>query len=1211
MKLPIRSTFSEKEWVKITPELRQFLNHRGERYLDFSVVEWADPIPVLSLCLMLRKDYIFNQHIDSFKKVKLVIDLSTRLDGHKRLLLFFSNQGFLAELLKYVGLVSVTGDPITLAEAEDAISNFNVALRYKNTNCIKIKVKNLEEVSLGEGLDSFIDDLICEALEEVSVTVEPSWSQYKDHAIQKLRHFCSELIENVIEHAYSSPNNSKEAFAVYARIRSGKNFVVRNDWSRKQNDDWYEQLNNERNNCFLLEKWDEYSANYGSKWIEVFIVDIGEGFLSQISAWKSDDQEATELLKKTLSESSRRPLRKIWHKVFIAGFSRLRREYDKTKMTGLELIHEILSQKEQEQQEGAPGEFFRLLTGEEVVGGHLPFGKAQGRGGHYQCVVPHSNNNQGRIENFNETNAAHVPGTAFHTCIEISGSAIVHPKAYIQATNSQISSIISGLDRKISTKKLNIYAVDQRYLREKGEKYDVHRRPTDVLNHEFTRQKHTDGSSKYSENDLYNRFENDGDKHLIWLPSDSVTKSDIKAWIDFCLFSPLYSLIVADIPLHRARIFEHVTSSEVFYAGRRSTNSTLNIYLITRGWFIASYSSEIRSFGASSKNYYFAGNSSSNLSKLSLDSLNQMLRNNDSNIFWGNVAKKSSRSFIAEPIEWESKYKAANYSSVTIEIKGYLDFNEAIAEPVNYKIIRAALERVIALWSKDGLMVISIDDMVRAFSSGVITIQNFNDISYDDLHAAREVLLLGSTYVTGDTGRRMRNLIEGNFPEKHISELYIFSHPSSVTSSGIVNRILNWDDDIHIKNVKNYGRYVRLEGTPYIKRGGVKSFGIERDDLNPYNMYREFAQGHLKLGHWEYSKSHDLLTPNLSRIIATNPAIVKWFCDELMELNCANKVNGKQYKNYLIYISHKVTRKLIDRIIKFKPQLQRLYEIHPLHKLNLASAQHVFFSPTTLEKIEATASKNTPLNIVLIDDAAVSGTTLRNAESSLIFNKEDRILTLFLIDRCGFSAEDNFKKYSEQITRKTYWAWDVPPLGASGHCRLCHSIDRIKALVRTIPNKSIQLKAKNWTDTWKSRQVVDEGWNLSGVRAQILNPPHTMSFGRPSRDITHINSTTLSSMSIEISNSSFQPSSPLNKFYRYSDKNSSRSPKVSLEILTTQVLLLGSGLTMPSKLDYYSAIVKLLWECNNADEYTALAGLTLASVENSLKEGLNSSVFLS
>ena len=1179
MKLPIRSTFSEKEWVKITPELRQFLNHRGERYLDFSVVEWADPIPLLSLCLMLRKDCIFNQHTESFKKVKLVIDLRTKLYGHKRLLLFLRSQGFLRELIKYASLVDRDKQFIKLSEIDKKISDFNVPPMYQNANCIKVKIKGLEELSPGVGLDKFIDELMEEALEETSVTVEPSWSLYKDYALHKLRHFCSELVENILEHAYCPPADNRWAFAVYARIRSGKSFV---EWQGNECE-WDKQIEFERNNCYLLDIWDEYAQNHDSKWIEVFIVDIGRGLLHQVNEWHSENEKANEQLQKALSRKNRL-LRAIYHIIFVSGFSSSPREATKTKMTGLQLVHETLKQKES--QGNAASEFFRLLTGHEIVGGHPPFPKAQGEGGHY-----------------GDAKMPLLLGTAFHACIEISNSLITHPEAYKPASKDQISSIMSSLNKDVSVGGPDIFISDQRYIGKPGQQGDIHKRPTDLLNPRSAKGENNGSTEKYSR-DKFNKLIKDSNyRHLIWLPPSSIRKSDIKDWIDFCLFSHLESFIVADITLHITRTLDYIVSNDEFYVAGNIKNKGLRIYIITRDWFIASYKSELHNNNTSREKYCFTENSHPKLNNLGLEKLNQMLRQSDSAIFWYNVLRYGNNSFVAEPIEWDCKgkttssFSGVNKSGVN-EIQGYLDFNEAMSEPANYKIVRAALERAIALWREYRLIVISIDDLVKTFTGGVITIQDFNDISYDDLQSTQKILLIGSTYVTGDTGGRMRNLIEGNFPKEGISELYVFSHPSSSLDSGAVNTILNWSNDIKIKTVANDRKYVRLEGTPYVKRGGVKSFSIERNKFSAYNMYREFAQGHLKLGHWEYSKSHDLLTPNLSRVIATNPAITKWFCDKLLEFENEHKGD----KKYLIYISHKVTDKLIDRIIKFKPKIQELYEIHPLHKLNSTSAQRVFFSPIALEKIEAAAAnEKTTLNIVLIDDAAVSGSTLRNAESSLIFNDRYNILTLLLIDRCGFSVEGNLK-YSEKITREAYWAWDVPPLGASGHCLLCYSIDKIKALARNIPNQSIRLRAEHWIKIWKSRLVVDEGWDLNGVSTQLLSQPYTMRFGHPFCHITHINSTTLSSMSIEISNSSFQPSSPLNKFYRYSDKNGSLTPKVSLEILATQILLLGDGLTMPTKLDYYSAVVRLLWECDNADTYTALAGLTLGSVGNSLKQ---------
>jgi hypothetical protein len=470
--LTLPKVFNEKFWISNSEKLLNNLDCQSTAIcVDMTNLQWADPIPLLWLCLTLR-----NHKKKNTNKIKFKINFTSDEIPHRRFLCFFVQQGFFSEYAKY-GDFYYDGEEVL---SQEIIINEILDLKeppiYENASCIAAKIIEVSLLKKKGGLDAFIDSLMDEAIEEVSPKIDSSWSFYKDHAIQKLRHFTSELLENATEHAYH--NLQKGAVGIYARVRSGKSYIKNNIWEK--------QAKSEINNCFLLENWDEYNSNIFSKWIEIFIIDNGIGLLSNLNQWESLEEDA-QLLLESIDSKAERPLRTIGHKIFSGGYSKSNRPDSKTRMTGLQLIHETLKRKER--QDSAPGEYIRLLTDNEVIAGHLPFETAQARGGIYRTLPKK------------------LPGgTIFHTCIEISDEKIRLPYAFTHAPEAKLAQIRATILENKKPPKLDLFMVDQRYLRTKRVNYDAHRRPTDILNHGETGLSNGDGISRHSTSELNNLF---------------------------------------------------------------------------------------------------------------------------------------------------------------------------------------------------------------------------------------------------------------------------------------------------------------------------------------------------------------------------------------------------------------------------------------------------------------------------------------------------------------------------------------------------------------------------------------------------------------------------------------------------------------------------------------------------------------------------------
>jgi hypothetical protein len=1158
MKVTLPSIVNEVYWAERSVALIHNLADREPIEIDLSKVEWADPIPLLWLGLELRrrKRHLIKNNFDV-----IVINTNSKNENHQRFLSFLVREGFyevISQFCVFKDSNNIEGQDLQIL---NRIESLHVPPLYANSTGVKAKVIELNGILEQDNFDSLVDELMDEVNQSITGKIGDDWMFSKDHGIQKLRHFTSELIENVIEHAYEDA--SVEAVAYYVRIRSGKSYF-------QSETAWRTGATDEQKNCYLLKNWDEYLSNGNSKWIEVFVLDLGVGLLNDLSRWVSSNQDANTLLK-DMHSFNKRPLRRIGHQILVGGYTKQDRPEYKTKLTGLQLVHETLRQKESV--DYSHGEFIRVITGAEVIGGHLPFNNAEGRGGSYK-----------------QLRRACPAGTIYHATLELSGSKIDAGESFADIDPRKLIDLRNGLLEPESVPDIDLFTVDQRYLRSKGINYDAHRRPTDVLNHQETAFLNAP-NKQLSESELYELIKDNNLMHLIWLPPDSVTKRDIKAWIEFCVRSPLKSITIADVPIHRARIFEYVASTEEL----RVDEKEFYIYIITRNWKVATFK-----LIHSDDRCHFEAQREDKASRLGLEKLNKVLRVNDSKIFWSNILNSSSSAYIAEDVIWDKGSKATRDPII---IRGYLDFVESISNTQNFKIIKASLERNLSLWAFDNVVFQAVDDLIKPFVAELKLMSrvNLSQTSFDK-DMFDNTLLLGSTFVTGGTSDRLKSLILGNHSESKIDELYILKHPSSPSKAKVATLIEWLGCESFALKKSNDELYERIEGTPYVKRGGTHAYKINRqgNGTTAYPMYREFAQGNLKLGHWEYSSSHDLLTPNLARIISTNPNLARWFVEEIKGVFSKKGSADDRTQNILLYISHRVTKKLIDLILQSSPDLVDICEIHPLQKVNIGAPQNIFFSPIALEKIENYAKSGASLNIVLIDDGVISGSTIRNAEACLLFGDRDKLTTLTILDRNGFVATDNVRK-SMRRSRKTYWSWDVPSLGRSSHCQLCHSIEVINSLAKSISNKRVKERASIWSEIWKVEMLTESGWDEKGAQRQYLSKPYTMKFGHPEEFITHSTSTTLASMSVEISNSSLQPDFSLQKFYHEKHDKPSISNSIALEILCCHMWLLGDGLSVSRKLEYYVSILNLLWRSEQSSVYTSFAGLLFGIVEDQLK----------
>lgn len=353
---------NEFNWFNINEECSLIVSNNKDVKFNFSKTNWAAPFTIIWLIQLIEE----NVHE---KNLNLTLVFSSKAgSGKGAFMLFLYQQGF-AKILDDLCAIIDTDSNKNGIEVFRSALECRASLDYPDSACITAKLVNVNQIKKAR-FDDFIDDIVEEANSSLISKTEKKSTFQKDLAIQKIRHLSTELIENVIEHAYVDDGT----FIVFAKIRAGRNY--------SQNDKWEINKNNEIKWSHNLQNWEDYSSNHGSIWIEIFFSDMGKGLFSNIENWKTLDLDAQALLNGISIRHCDKPLRVIGHKILSGGFSKSAREGKKSLATGLQLIHETLKNKEGKGD--VPGDFVRILTGTELMGAQLPFEVGSAVGGNYK-----------------------------------------------------------------------------------------------------------------------------------------------------------------------------------------------------------------------------------------------------------------------------------------------------------------------------------------------------------------------------------------------------------------------------------------------------------------------------------------------------------------------------------------------------------------------------------------------------------------------------------------------------------------------------------------------------------------------------------------------------------------------------------------------------------------------------------------------------------
>ncbi|MFC1672736.1 hypothetical protein ACFL12_01165 [Pseudomonadota bacterium] len=1114
--------------------------------INFSLVTWCDAEALMGLAATLA----------SYKREDMAVDLDfgrganfqgdeARRKNHKIFLKFMTTQDFLKILAEHASRLIWESSEYEYEELYGEFAHFPVEAHFTNADFIRAKLFKASEYSTREQAHELTERLVVEATKRAITPVFSSAPETRDRLLQKMRKLLFELIHNAAEHAYAKDGY----FCIFGRIR-GACPAEPNRAHR-----WREYYKKERATCLPMNR---FTPTKNADWLELFVLDVGDGLLAHLSDWRTTKKETIKAIKK--AKASKDPLFVIGPFFFNEPISRLaRHDTDRTEVTGLQYLGHVLK---------IDHDFVRIWTDGCYLSGKHPW------------VPDSAGHRKAEYKSLPGGRADALPGTAYKVCIQ--------PKGGRTPYKSDDWIIADRHDRKRIAEMLCVASY-------KG---------ADVS---FFERLNSGAFTTPSEDEVAPLLQKLGSSSAIVVvrPPRLVNKTTLQDWLQwmqddrvaaqtiiFCELSPFQALELADL-------LPSLSTSK--WTVGSSATKTLDVYLVSEEWAIHCSRSDPSNprrliTHAKGAKRFMSENTSFGIADLAV-----LLRRADSDIFWADPGD----------IHVNGKIKWPEPSGEEPEIDGYLDLPQALACPTRYRACKRALRRCLSLFPD--LSPISTDDLVG------FLLADANNGIYREGELRAGNMAVGSICVTASTVDRYRT--RRGYDVQSVVHLFIHpSYSGPLVKGSLV--ALEWTSfDTEACRSVGSG-WSRIPNTPYIAENGEKAFSVFRfsppasGDLHnkygrsPVQMYADFeALSCLKIGHWKYGERHDLLTVNLARAFSLDAIghgpMLTWLRSEVLAILSS----VERGKTLLVYPSHPVTDQIIRALRQADGGIndddgQCLLEdnqVVPLKYLDKASVSPFRLSPLIEEALKGKLSSGAS-TVIIFDDATISGKIFRETTQFLQHIGFKDIKTIVLVDRSGLPINDGlWDRFFNQHRR--YWRLDAPPLGHEHHCPLCAAISRVEAFSEQFSETELSDRAKEWSEIWKISSV-ESDWLSHGSDSVLLGRQEKLTFGFTNDDervpVEHSGSTSLATQLIELGRVTTRTDVAL----RRARGIASEQPEAALEVIAAQILLFFDELSHWEKLDRYVALFQILGNLHEPTKRTALAGLVLTLTDRDLIQDL-------
>ncbi|HIJ85026.1 MAG TPA: hypothetical protein HPQ00_12600, partial [Magnetococcales bacterium] len=1012
--------------------------------LDLTITTWMDPLPTLSLAILLQQRYDQHQIKSHIFIGKGGRDQQT--EEHRRLLKFLATQGFLKIFQQCCDFLW----DHTVLDFDRMIITYcalDYPLRYRDPDCILAEMLNLED-------ESELESLVQRLVQQARMRALNDWLARTpalcDQTCHMLHGMLTELLLNIKEHAYT--DTSKKYAGIYARIRLPK------PAERDESAIWDRLRKKEDDFCPTI-KYAEISPS--DSWLEFFLCDLGVGLCHNLAQWPApeDNPDAAKLLKKAAQSPA--PLKELVKCLFHMAISS-KNQPRSNQVTGLQQVGFLLNFQK---------DFIRIYSGGEWVGERMPWQRAE-------------HNGAMRISALSRYAAldAVTSGTHYGIILRPARERLSYPDdhwiPYAPETKPNYSLSQALVSSPLEAVPATICSIDQRAAEVEP----------DFLKEVSLRQ---ETESKDHNNLLINNINT-----ILWLPASSVGKRDIFGIRDRIArtdrFEHVDRLIIADVERHVGIYLGWLMTKMKERSGKR-----LEVCLITRDWAVSCFVKD-----ENKTTFYFNKEKTQDFLSGAVDEVNsvayvfRLLRHMDSKFFWETLtnspADEEHNVFVKEWIDWFENPKDEKF-----KLCGYLDFAQALTNPVRMEICqRAVLRTANALghWR-----IYPADDLARSVLIRTGRLWDIAQVS--GTHACDcEAIALGSVYVTGSTQRQLEN-------RKDIclrGQMAVLRNPYSKNLIGEsrndsfhIATALDWipkpDINSEWSPPPNELPYCRIPDTPFICRGGedfqsLPRFEISQDGRELVSLYGQspkdayetwYRLGVLKLGHWVYNERHDLLTINLERAYLLDTMrhgeICKWIENTLEYYFQPAQKNGKPSDSalaqILVYPSHTVTDRIVQDMGRLYQNLLQGISIIPFKfLLGRHAVSPMRISPLTEERLRKsialhTGSVSQKSGVVVFDDGTVTGKVFRELTLMIRSMGADKVYRMALLDRSGLPIHREMSKMFVEEHRRL-WRWDVPDLGQKRSCPLCHTLDLVKDIRETNSNNQTRKRLDEWFDQW-------------------------------------------------------------------------------------------------------------------------------------------------
>ena len=1129
--------------------------------IDFHEVEWADPQPLLCLGLVIAES-----QLDPRQVVWNLGSTSEKFstEGHRIFLKFLAQQGFLtafAEFGQFRCEGKTTKTPQDVLDLRLRLSTQLEATHYKNVDCIFARLLRVDEFQENQsGLQHKVEELLREAHDRAIESAFGGEPFARDMLFQKLRKLLYELLLNVAEHSHLE--HVRTYVGVYARICEAKPPI------EADAKDWVELF--ERGMSTYGQA--QFSPNPYAEWLDLFVCDVGIGLTSRIADWKApDDVHVANDLRQ--AKLSRNPLESIAYRLFRDALSRHpRHDASRTAVTGLQHLGHLLS---------VGGDHCRLYTQNGCwVGGPLPWNLSYSRkdirdsatSPEYAGLVP-------------------VSGTAYAFSIQPNHTNVATAcrAAWVEADDHTLRAIRDALRSK---------AV-----------FD----PAESI--EFYDRRTEPNCLPPSSDEL----PSDAPLVIVLRPPRLTSKQDISKWLTLVAGNPhdrpkrpVRTFILADLTP-----FQTLTFRELLLNVNVHSEARLDLYLVSDHWTVSCVSTSLnqRMFIPSdekARNFACVPDPQ-DLPLFWIGSLAVLLRQMDSEIFWSSVAEQASI-FFNRAVLWSESDKSE------VLLQRYLDFPQALADPVRYRACRRALRRCLALFPDHEA--VGADDLVASLVKDAL-VGTFGNAG----KTSTSVLVVGSVAVTAET---VNQLVEPS--EGEAIHMMIHRDWQGVEGRALLAAML-WVSELPVSadlppspaGTDSERPWRRIPNSPYIAPLGEQSISILRyrrgkdDRVNfkapfygrtPEETYNDFQRlGVLKTGHWKYGSHHDLLTINTRlafhfSFLELGP-LYGWIRDQFGFFFSPRRERPARAQ-FLIYPSHPVTDSMLNRIRQESGFADVLPQggMIPVKFLGVHTVSPLLASHLVAYEIEKLVSSRGwgEWSAVVLDDGAVSGKHLRELSQFLQGLNAKTVYTLALLDRTGLPAQEPvLDKYFERHRR--FWRWDVPTLGNGRDCPLCQALAIVQTYARRLDSDRQQVRLAEWVSLWKTREVESQ-WHRGGLPPMRLSPPLKVTFGvdvkldgsRTEKDIFLPDSTSATSILLELTRLTTRADTTIKK----AESIESADPDAAIEMITAQLLLFLDELTLPQKRERFMKLLKLLWSVPISTQAMALAGLCITLADHNV-----------